>query len=212
MIMISLIHHSGRVKSVMVFIFGCHVLRVLNKVERPRQTPWAYKLSKPEKKNIQISLSYSKIVRSHFLRQRKSPFVHQMFPFLLKNGLLWRSCGMNTVHVCSSWMLQTVDKDCWFVAFFCFNMIPDLLFFQPRLPFRSNKLWKEQWWVQCLLGWCLILLFFPNLQVVVSTLWKSFLYCSVVVINYFYHCQHAKKVVSYSLGLWICYRASEFCY
>ena len=72
---------------------------------------------------------------------------------------------------------------------FCFNMIPDLLFFQPRLPFRNNKLWKEQWWVQCLLGWCLILLVFPNLQVVVSTLWKSFLYCIVVIINYFYHCR-----------------------
>lgn len=52
MIMISLIHHSGRVKSVMVISFGCHVIRVLNKVERPRQKPWAYKLSKPEKKNI----------------------------------------------------------------------------------------------------------------------------------------------------------------
>ena len=39
MIMISLIHHSGRVKSVMVFIFGCHVIRVPNKAERPRQKP-----------------------------------------------------------------------------------------------------------------------------------------------------------------------------
>lgn len=152
MIMISLIHHSGRVKSVMVFIFGCHVIRVLNKDERPRQKPCAYKLSKPEKKTIQIALSYSNIVCSHFLRQRKSPFVHQMFPFLLKNALLWRSCGMNTVHVCTMWMLQIVNKDCWFVAFFCFNVIPDLWFFQPKLPFKSNKLWKEQWWVQCLLG------------------------------------------------------------
>ena len=83
MIMISLIHHSGRVKSVMVFIFGCHVIRVPNKAERPRQKPQNQK-----KKNIQISLSFSNIVCSHFLRQRKSPFVHQMFPFLLNNALL----------------------------------------------------------------------------------------------------------------------------
>ena len=141
--MISLIHHSGRVKSVMVFIFGCHVVRVLNKVERPRQTPWAYKLSKPEKKNIQISLSYSKIVRSHFLRQRKSPFVHQMFPFLLKNAPLWKSYGMNTVHVCSTWMLQTVDKDCWFVAFFVLTWYLTCCFFSPGCPSGTTSYGKS---------------------------------------------------------------------
>ena len=98
---------------------------------------------KTRKKNIQISLSYSKIVRSHFLRQRKSPFVHQMFPFLLKNALLWKSYGMNTVHVCSTWMLQTVDKDCWFMAFFVLTWYLTCCFFSPGCPSGATSYGKS---------------------------------------------------------------------
>ena len=68
----------------------CHVITVLSKAQRPRQKPWAYKLSLPEK-SIQISLSYSNIVCNYFLRQRQSPFIHQMFP-------LWK---WNNQHVTS---------------------------------------------------------------------------------------------------------------
>ena len=124
--MISLIHHSGRVKGVMVFILAAI------------WEPWAYKLSKPEKEPFN-----SNIVRSHFLRQRKSPFLHQMFPFLLKNALLWESYGMNTVHVCSTWMLQTVDKDCWFMAFFVLKWYLTCCFFSPGCPSGTTSYGKS---------------------------------------------------------------------
>ena len=46
---------------------------------------------------------------------------------------------MNTVHVCSTWMLQTVDKDCCSAAFFCFNMIPDSLFFSAQAALQEQQ-------------------------------------------------------------------------